>query len=146
MPSLLVEILYTNRESTFKKCKIQENMIIIEKPKKGRGHAGWRPRFTPDCIIEPYKTFLRFWKRKQQKKVMVLDGAQECISFKNPSNPELNGLTRTHINEFAELEVIKRSGDVKIKHEFPFIVWLFGIGAFGSLIMLVFMIWKMGLI
>jgi len=123
-PKIKVEIIHENGDSTFKKCELEENKVIIQKRRRGRGGVEWAPTFNRGCIVEPKKRFLCFWTRKQPKRLTVLEGAQNCIDFQANPDPELNGLKFRDLEKLTDLEVIKRSGEVKIKHELPLVFWV----------------------
>ena len=123
-PKILVEIVHKNGDSTFKEALIEENRVIIQKGKRGRGGIEWAPTFHKGCKLEPKKRFLFFFTRKQPKRLMVLEGSQKCIDFEAEPDPELNGLGFRDLEKLSDLEVIKRSGQVKIKHELPLVFWI----------------------
>jgi len=125
-PKILVEIIHKNLDSSKKKCKIIENKVQIQKGSKGRGKIGWTPTFTKDSILEMKSKPLLYLKLRTltQKKLMVLEGSEKCLDFIENKDVELNGLTRQSLKELSDLEVIKRSGDVRVKHELPFVFWL----------------------
>jgi len=123
-PTILVEIIHQNSDSTFKKCPIEENKVIIQKGKRGRGGIEWAPTFDKGCIIEPKKRFLFFFTKKLPKRLMVLKGSQKCIDFETKPDPNLHGLSFRDLEKLSDLEVIKRSGEVKIKHELPLVFWV----------------------
>lgn len=132
-PKIMVEIIYKNLDIIKKKCKITENKVQIRKGRRGHGGIAWNPIFTKESILEVKSRFLLFFKRTQ-KKLMVLDGAEKCLEF-NEKNVDLHGLNRQSLEELANLEVIRRSGQVRIKHELPFIFWLLVALSAGALVL-----------
>ena len=130
-PQINVEIIHKNGDSTIKKAPIEQNKVIIRKGRRGKGGLAWTPTFNKDSIIETKKRFLLFFSRATQKRVVVLDGAAKCITFKH-DDPQLNGLTFADLQNMSDLESIRRSGQVKIKHEMPLVFWLLvGLTALG---------------
>jgi len=123
-PKIKVEIIHENGESTFKKCEIEQNKVVIEKRKRGRGGVEWAPTFDRGCIVQPKKRFLFFWTKTLPKRLTVLEGTQKCINFQGEPDPKLDGVTFRDLEKLTDLEVIKRSGEVKIKHELPLVFWV----------------------
>jgi len=99
--------------------------VEIRKGSKGRGKLGWNPTFTKESILEhKFKPWLYLKLRTlTQKKLMVLQGAEKCLEF-HDNKVDLNGLNRQTLEDLINMEVIKRSGEVRIKHELPFVFWL----------------------
>lgn len=116
-----MEIIYNNGDSKVKKYQIEENKVVIRKAKRGAGNPAWSPTFNKGCIIEK-KTGHLFWKRKQ-KRLIVLDAASECVDFsKEPI--DVPTWSRKDMERFSNAEALRRSGQVKIKHELPLVFWL----------------------
>jgi len=118
-PKIKVEILKGPPiHKVKKKCPIVENKVIIEPAKRGRkGHSAWIVPLRSDAII--YDGW--FFKKP---KIMVMDGADEPITFSwgNPK-PEYN-LGRIDVRRIFEAEVIEKARSIKIKYEMPTLFWL----------------------
>lgn len=141
-PRLNVEIIYKTGDSRIKKCQIAGNRVIIEQKRRGRGGKGWSPTFDKACIIERKTRKLIF--KRVEKRLMVMEGAEKCVNFA-PTQKAVNIPTfdRKECQEFFDVSVLRQSGDVKIKHELPFVFWLLAV---LGLINLVLMIRAMGFI
>lgn len=133
-PKIQVEIIHKNLDLSKKKCKIKENKVIIEKGSRGRGKIAWTPSFTKESILEVKESFLKFFT-KTRKRLMILEGAEECLEFHDDGSLDLNGLNRQTLEQLINMEVIKRSGEVTIRHEFSIVFWLLLALTAGGLIL-----------
>jgi len=122
-PKIKVEIVYKNGDSSIKNYKIMGNRVIIKPTKRGRGGKGWSPTFERGCIIE--RKARKFIFKVREKRLMVMEGSEKCVNF-SPDQKELNVplWDRNQCQDFFDVAVLKQSGDVKIKHELPFVFWL----------------------
>lgn len=121
-PKIKVEIIGLDGISTSKKAERQLGHVTLRKENKRTEEPEWSPKFKNKNIILERKG--RIFKRFIPKLVVYEDG-EECIDF-NPELKETNIPTwdRRTIERYLKSEAIKRSGEVKIKHELPFIFWL----------------------
>lgn len=122
-PKIKVEIVYKNGDSRINKYKIVGNRVVIEPTKRGRGGKGWSPTFHRGCIIE--RKGRKFIFKVTEKRLMVEEGSENCINF-SPQQKEADVplWDRKQCQDFFDVAVLKQSGDVKIKHELPFVFWL----------------------
>ena len=121
-PKILVEIIHKNNQITRKKCPIDEDRVIIEPPKRGRGGAGWQPKFYHDSILKEVKGWWKF--KKIIEKVQVIEGSNECIRFSiNDDYAEVN-LGRRDLKRFAQAEILHLLRYIKAKIELPLAFWL----------------------
>ena len=121
-PKINVEILYENNDTKTVRKPIKENKVIIRKGHKGRGLTSWTPVFSKGCIIERESGSFPF--KKKRKTLVVKDGSEHCVDFTCTPDPDLKGLTRNDVEEMANLDSIRKSGAMKIKHELPFVFWV----------------------
>jgi len=132
-PKIKVGIINQNGDISYKKYPIEGERVVIKPKKRGRGGLGWTPKFTKGCIITETKG--KIFKNQQQR-LMVIKNAESCIDFsKTPVDPPV--WDRETWQEIWDQEVIRRSGEVKIKHELPLIFWiLFLLGAINAVLAL----------
>ena len=141
-PKIKVEIVYKNGDTRIKRCKIAGNRVVIEAKKRGRGGKGWSPTFNRACIIERKVRKLIF--KLTEKRLMVMEGSEKCVNFA-PKQKKLDIplWDRQQCQDFFDVSVLRQSGDVKIKHELPFVFWLLAV---LGIINLILMIRAMGII
>jgi len=108
MPKLLVEII-TDSGLIRKKCKVEENKVIIEKPSKGRGKVGWTPTFSKDCLV-PY--FVGIWPLKRLKfKLIVKEKAEVCVNFfSKKEDVDVPEITPKTVEELGKSSILKTAG------------------------------------
>ena len=141
-PKIKVEIVYKNGDTRVKKCRIAGNRVVIEAKKRGRGGKGWSPTFNRACIIERKARKLIF--KVTEKRLMIMEGSEKCVNFApNQKQLDVPLWDRKNCQDFFDVSVLRQSGDVKIKHELPFVFWLLAV---LGIINLVLMIRAMGII
>lgn len=125
-PKIKVEIVYKNGDTHIKKCKIEGNRVIIEPTKRGRGGKGWSPTFNRASIIE--RKGRKFIFKVKEKRLMVIEGSEKCVNFPpDQKEADIPLWDRKQCQNFFDVSVLRQSGDVKIKHELPFVFWLLAI-------------------
>ena len=80
---ILTEII-TPQGIDKRKLRVENNYIIVKKAKKGRGGAGYKAKFNKNCIINyDYKPLWPLpYPKWMRQKLMLIDGADKCISFR----------------------------------------------------------------
>jgi len=123
MPKLLVEII-TDAGLIRKKCKVEENKVIIEKASKGRGKVGWQPSFDKNCLV-PY--FVGLWPLKRMKfKLVVKEGMEKCIDFfSKKKDVEVPSLTRKEVEKLGQARILKTAGATTQKVNVPLTLYVF---------------------
>lgn len=116
MAKILVEIIGKNNQIIKrKKYKIEENKIIIEKPSKGRGKAGYKVDFTKDSIIYYYRLgFLR-------QKIMLIEGSFKCLDWKD-GQTDFNYPTKNTIKSWFDVNVLDKASNIGTKVQIPLYV------------------------
>jgi len=125
MPKMLVEIIGENG-STKRKCSLQGKQILIKKGSKGRGNADYLADYTNASVI-PYRRGFGPFKWLSQK-VMLMEGADKCMSFYNVNGtPEydLPRWDRAAEARLFEANVIKSSGNVTNTLKIPTMLTMF---------------------
>ena len=119
---LLVEIV-TPAGLIRKKCKIEENKVIIEKASKGRGKVGWQPSFDKNCLV-PY--FVGLWPFKRMKfKLVVKEGMGRCIDFFSvKKSVEVPSLTRKEVEKLGQARILKTAGATTQKVNVPLALYV----------------------
>lgn len=127
-PKITVEILGEAGIKTSKKFPIEGNTVVIRQPRKGPGGTAYKPTFDRTCLI-PYSKGIWPFKRINFK-LMLKDGAKECISFfKEPLDIPM--WDRKTEEDLFKANVIKAAGATVQKLQVP--TWL-GILAFLTLV------------
>lgn len=110
-----------------RKLKVEGNFIIVRKEKKGKT-SGYRAEFDKECLL-PYRTILRILKQK----LMLVDGAERCISFKigkDKADIDMPVWDRQAEEKLFQANAIKASGQVTGKMDIPpmlYIVMMVGV-------------------
>lgn len=107
MPKMDVEIVFTNRDSITKRCKVDGEKVIIDKGSKGRGNEGWMPSFTKDSIIDRKKGRIR---KKTRKTVMVRFGADKCLEFQADKVTKIPSCDAETVERLFNAKVLKHAG------------------------------------
>lgn len=115
-----------------KKCVVEGNRVIIEKGQRGKGNIGWKPIFEHSNF--KYYRKLGFLKRKLEIKVDAL----KFIDFGKES-VDVPTCDRKTVEEYANANVIKKSGLSTQKIEVPLLFYLL-VGAVLMLQIIQFMI------
>jgi hypothetical protein len=110
-----------------KKLKVEGNFIVVKKEKKGK-NSEYKAEFDKECLI-PYRNRLRLLKQK----LMLIDGADKCISFKigqDKADIDMPVWDRQTETKLFQASVVKASGQVSGKMEIPpmlYIVMMVGV-------------------
>ena len=110
-----------------KKLKVEGNYIIVRKERKGK-ISGYRAEFDKECLL-PYRTQLHILKNK----LMLVDGADRCISFKigkDKADVDIPVWDRQSEEKLFQANTIKASGQVSGKMDIPpmlYIVMMVGV-------------------
>ncbi len=92
-------------------CDIVGNEVIIKPANQGRGGEEYRAKFDNTCLL-PYTTGLLFLKSVKHK-LLVKEGATECISFGNLETSLAPSCTIQDVNRYATATVIRAAGSLK---------------------------------
>jgi hypothetical protein len=111
----------TEKGLIIKKCEIEDNSVIIEKGSRGRGKASYKANYDSSCVLD-YWVGIRPFKRLKQK-LMLMDGADSCISFKK-DDVNLPVFDRSTSNRHIVANVIKNAGATTQKLNVPLSLYL----------------------
>jgi len=106
-----------------KKYPVENNKVLIEKPKiRGKGHSGWMPEFDKHCFLYYHTGIFPF--KRLKRKLMVMDGASKCIAFKGKDDVKVPVFDRKTAKTLFEAEVIQHAGASTQKVTVPIFVYL----------------------
>lgn len=132
---ILVEIRNESGMISRRKYPIEEDKVVIEAGrKKGKG-SGYRPGFENNSIL--YYTTGRGPFKRLHRKLILMEGAKKCLSFKDGKAHKAYWDRKTERALF-EAEVIKSAGATTQKiHVPPFLYILVFAGIMVSVITLI---------
>jgi hypothetical protein len=125
---ILTEIL-SPLGSTKRVFQTEDNKIII-RPSTDKTE-GYKAGFTRECLI-PYRTFFGL---VQRQKLLLIDGADECIKFKyeeDKTSIDAPIWNRKMEEKLFKANVIKAAGSISQKIEVPMLLYL---AMFGCMIL-----------
>jgi hypothetical protein len=105
-----------------KKLKVEGNFVIVRKEKKGKT-SGYKAEFDKECLLPYRSTFFRLLKNK----LMLVDGAEKCISFrigKDKADIDIPVWDRQTEEKLFQASVVKTSGQVSGKLEIPVMLYI----------------------
>jgi len=121
MAKIRVEII-GKAKTKARKCKVRGNLIVLEKETKE--HPEYTAEFTEDCLIREEYGRIR---KKTKLKLMILKGAQKCISFaskRGQLKKDLPYLDREAIKHHFHKEVMHKQGTVHTKLDVPMVLYV----------------------
>jgi hypothetical protein len=104
-----------------KKLRVDGNYIIVRKERKGK-ISGYKAEFDKECLL-PYRTSLHILKNK----LMLIDGADRCISFKigkDKADVDLPVWDRQSEEKLFQAKMVQASGQVSGKMEIPSMLYV----------------------
>jgi len=110
-----VEIIAGNGVRTRKKYAVKGNSVIIRERNKKTHSSRYAPTFDETCFVYFTKGIRPF--KRLKRKLMLLDGKDECISFKDPVE-----LGRYDVEEHFKYEVYNKASTLKTNIEVPFML------------------------
>jgi hypothetical protein len=118
---ILVEVLDNSGIKQKKKCVVEGTKVIVRK-KSGKGKnykPAYKAGFDESCLLY-YRGMwpFRFLKRKLQ----LIDGHNHCIKF--DYKKKTVDFSRFDATQFFKGEVLDKSGNVKMKVEVPFVLYM----------------------
>ena len=125
MPSLkknkeCVEILSGNTIKSRKKYPVENNVVILEKPGKGRGKVGWMPKYNESCFIYRHNLF-GILKRK----LTVIEGSTHCIDYISEDKEAATyPVTISILNEWYKANILKHAGQSTQSIKVPLALYL----------------------
>lgn len=117
---VLVEIIGEEGIKSRKKYPIEGDKVIIKKGKTGRGHAAYAPTFDRNCFVY-YKAGLF---RTLQRKLILMEDAEKCVSFKDKDNVDLPSWDRPSLEHASEATVLKAAGASMQKIQIPVVLYI----------------------
>jgi hypothetical protein len=114
-----------------RKLRVDGNQVIVKRSDKGRGSPDYRATFDENSIVLFRKGLWPF--RLLRQKLMLIDGADHCISFHyeiNKGTVDMPVYDRSAMERLAEATVVKNAGNVSAKMQVPgsfFLVSMLGI-------------------
>lgn len=92
-------------------CEIVGNEVVIEAASQGRSGDSYRAKFDNTCLL-PYTTGILFFKSVKHK-LLLKEGASECVSFGNLENSVAPSCTIQDVKKYATATVIRAAGSLK---------------------------------
>lgn len=116
---ILVEVLGATGIKSRKKYPIENNMVVLRKKEKRL--PAYKAKFSKDSIIF-YNVGFWIFKRLKQK-LMIIEGASECVSFKN-SKVTVPVWDRKSSEDLFKANVIKSSGQTTQRVQIPAMLYV----------------------
>ena len=113
---VLIEIIQPHNIKK-RKLSVENNYVIIKKPRKKTGNPGYKAKFFPDSL-RPYRTRLGLLKTK----IFLIDGADECLRFRfeeDKCDVDMPVWNRDAEERLFDAAVIKSAGSVSSKLQVP---------------------------
>lgn len=117
----LLEIINESGVQFKGKFPIDENRIIIEKPNKTAGYAGYMPAYNQKCILPYYEGKWPFRKRKER--LMLWNGSDHCVEFRD-KKLDFHLPTRKMVDFYNDLQVMTHTGATMQQLKIPGLLYV----------------------
>jgi hypothetical protein len=120
---ILVEIYDSTGLKSRKKYPIEADQVVIRKGRPVPGGAAYKAKFDEDCVVYFWSGYWPF--KSLKRKLMLQDGATECINIRAPPMIfKIPMWDRATEEELFKASVIKASGASMLKLQIPTLLYI----------------------